>query len=204
VPALIVQRSTRICATALLRSNKSCDLWGMSGPKMVEAKKTLVERLFIEQRVALQAFLYRRVRKLPEASELAQEVYVRMLRVPEMQSIRNPEAYLYAVAGNLAKEHLQREHQGSVHLDIDEPFVQELLAELPETAGELDTAQRVKRLHEVLQQLSPKCRAAVELQYWHGLRYEEIALRLGISTNMVKKYLSQALVHCRRRMTRLK
>ena len=40
--------------------------------------------------------------------------------------------------------------------------------------------------------------------YAHGLRYEEIALRLGVSTNMVKKYLSQALVHCRRRMARLR
>jgi DNA-directed RNA polymerase specialized sigma24 family protein len=43
----------------------------------------------------------------------------------------------------------------------------------------------------------------VVLQYWHGLSYEEIGLRLGVSTNMVKKYLSQALVHCRRRMSRL-
>src|ERR1700722_10834352 len=161
---------------------------------MFEAKKNLVERLFIEQRTALQAFLFRRVHKLPEAPELAQEVYVRMLRVPEMESIRNPEAYLYAVASNLAKEHVQRERRASAHLDIDDPFVQEQLAELPGIAGELDTAERVKRLQEVLQQLSPKCRAAVELQYWHGLRYEEIALRLGISTNMVKKYLSQALV----------
>jgi RNA polymerase sigma factor (sigma-70 family) len=170
---------------------------------MVETKKTLVERLFIEQGAALQAFLFRRVRKLPEASELAQEVYLRMLRVPDMEGIRNPEAYLYAVASNLAKEHAQRERKDSVHLDVDDPFVQEQLAELPGMAGELDTAQRVKRLHEVLQQLSPKCRAAVELQYWHGLRYQDIALRLGISTNMVKKYLSQALAHCRRRMTRL-
>jgi len=171
---------------------------------MVEAKKALVERLFTEQRAALQAFLLRRVRKPPEASELAQEVYLRMLRVPEMENIRNPEAYLYAVATNLAKEHGQRERRDLVRLDVDDPLVQEQLAELPGIAGELDTAQRVKRLHEVLQQLPPKCRAAVELQYWHGMRYEEIARRLGISTNMVKKYLSQALLHCRRRMTRLR
>src|SRR5580658_8688661 len=171
---------------------------------MVEAKKALVERLFTEQRASLQAFLLRRVRKPPEASELAQEVYLRMLRVPEMENIRNPEAYLYAVATNLAKEHGQRERRDLVRLDVDDPLVQEQLAELPGIAGELDTAQRVKRLHEVLQQLPPKCRAAVELQYWHGMRYEEIARRLGISTNMVKKYLSQALLHCRRRMTRLR
>jgi RNA polymerase sigma-70 factor (ECF subfamily) len=38
------------------------------------------------------------------------------------------------------------------------------------------------------------------MQYWQGLSYEEIALRLGVSTHMVKKYLSKAMVHCRRRM----
>ena len=31
----------------------------------------------------------------------------------------------------------------------------------------------------------------------------DIAQQLGISTHMVKKYLGQALVHCRRRMARL-
>jgi RNA polymerase sigma factor (sigma-70 family) len=81
--------------------------------------------------------------------------------------------------------------------------MQEQLAELPALAVELDAEQRIARLRQVLQQLPPKCHAAVVMQYWHGLSYEEIAQRLGISTHMVKKYLSQALVHCRRRMARL-
>ncbi len=170
---------------------------------VADLKKTLVERLFTEHGMALRAFLYRRVHRHPDAAELAQEVYLRMLRVPDMHAIRNPEAYLYAVASNLAKEHAQREPGEARVLDIDDPTVQQQLAELPSFAGQLDAEARAKRLREVLQQLSPKCRAAVELQYWHGMRYEEIAQRLGISTHMVKKYLSQALTHCRRRMARL-
>jgi RNA polymerase sigma-70 factor (ECF subfamily) len=170
---------------------------------MTNIKKSLVERLFAEQGGALQAFLYRRVRRHPDAAELAQEVYLRMLRVPDMTRIRNPEGYLYAVASNLAKEHARREPHDSKVLDIDDPLVQEQLTELPAFGGQLDREQRVKRLREVLRQLSPKCQAAVELQYWHGLTYAEIAERLGVSTNMVRKYLSQALVHCRNRMTRL-
>jgi RNA polymerase sigma factor (sigma-70 family) len=168
-----------------------------------EIKKSLLERLFSEQGSALQAFLYRRVHKHPDAAELAQEVYLRMLRVPDMTSVRNPEAYLYAVASNLAKEHAHREARNRSTLDIDDPSVQEQLAELPSFAGELDREKSIKRLREVLDQLSPKCRAAVVLQYWHGLTYEEIGERLGISANMVKKYLSQAIVHCRRRMAGL-
>jgi len=170
---------------------------------MTKTKKSLVERLFVEHGGALQAFIYRRVRRYPDAAELAQEVYVRMLRVPDMTRIRNPEGYLFAVASNLAKEHVRREPHYSKVLDIDDPLVQEQLTELPAFGGQLDREQRVKRLREVLRQLSPKCRAAVELQYWHGLTYAEIAERLGVSTNMVRKYLSQALIHCRTRMTRL-
>jgi RNA polymerase sigma factor (sigma-70 family) len=171
---------------------------------MAELKKNLVERLFVEHGSALLAFLYRRVRRHPDAAELAQEVYVRMLRVPDMTTIRNPEAYLYAVASNLAKEHAHRVPHDSTVLDIDDPLVQEQLAELPAFGGLLDREQRIIRLREVLAQLSPKCRAAVVLQYWHGLSYQEIAQQLGVSTNMVKKYLSQALIHCRLRMARLR
>jgi RNA polymerase sigma-70 factor (ECF subfamily) len=170
---------------------------------MVETKKTLVARLFAEHGSSLQAFLYRRLRGHSDAAELAQEVYLRMLRVPDMEAIRNPESYLYTVASNLAKEHFRHQRTDGQALDVDDPWVNEQLAELPHIAGQLDTQTRIKRLREVLNQLPPKCHAAVVLQYWHGLSYDEIAQRLGISTHMVKKYLRQALIHCRRRMARL-
>jgi RNA polymerase sigma-70 factor (ECF subfamily) len=68
----------------------------------------------------------------------------------------------------------------------------------------LDATRRVARLHEVLKQLPPKCCAAVILQYHYELSYEEIAARLEVSPRMVKKYLTQGLSHCRRRMARLR
>lgn len=170
---------------------------------MAKTKKSLVERLFAEHGRALQAFLFRRVRQHTDAAELAQEVYLRMLRVADMTAIRNPEAYLYTVASNLAKEHARHERQDGAALDVDDPLVQEQLAELPTFASQMDAEQRIRRLREVMQQLPLKCQAAVVLQYWQGLSYEEIAQRLGVSTHMVKKYLTQALVHCRRRMARL-
>jgi RNA polymerase sigma factor (sigma-70 family) len=166
-----------------------------------ESKKTLVERLFAEHAGSLEAFFFRRVRRHPDAAELAQEVYARMMRVSDMEAVQNPEAYLYTVASNLAREHARQGPRNDV-LDIDDPVVQEQLAELPGFAGQLDTEQRIKRLREVLPQLPAKCHAAVVLQYWYGLSYEEIGERLGVSSHMVKKYLNQALTHCRRRMAR--
>jgi RNA polymerase sigma-70 factor (ECF subfamily) len=170
---------------------------------MSETKNALVERLFAEHAGALRAFFYRRVRRRPDAAELAQEVYLRMLRVTDTEAIRNPEAYLYTVASNLAREHRVLERREASTGELDEAGSRELLAELPGVSDGIDVEQRAKRLREVLRQLPPKCQAAVALQYWHGMSYAEIATRLGISTHMVKKYLSQALAHCRRRMARL-
>jgi RNA polymerase sigma-70 factor (ECF subfamily) len=168
-----------------------------------EPKSSLVGRLFAEHRAALQSFFLRRIRSKADAADLAQEVYVRMLRVHDLESIRNPVSYLYTVAINLVKEHAVLDRRQASGVDIDEIPVQEQLATLPTFDGDLDATQRVARLGVVLKQLRPKCRAAVELRFTHGLSYREIAMHLGVSAQMAKKYVAQALSHCRRRMARL-
>jgi RNA polymerase sigma factor (sigma-70 family) len=170
---------------------------------MLESRKMLFERLFSEQRSALQAFFRRRPSCRLEATDLAQEVYLRMLRIADTDTILNLEAYLFGVASNVAKEHAFLEWSHGTAVDIDDATVQEQIAELPSFDGQIDAAQRVVRLREVLRQLPPKCRAAVVLQYRHDLSYAEIAKQLGISTHMVKKYIGHALGHCRRRMVSL-
>src|SRR5450755_930332 len=70
-----------------------------------EPKPSLVGRLFAEHRGALQTFFRRRIRRKADAADLAQEVYVRMLRISDQEAIRNPVHYLYTVANNLVKEH---------------------------------------------------------------------------------------------------
>ena len=168
-----------------------------------ESKPSLVERLFAEQRGALKSFFLRRIRAKEDAADLAQEVYLRMLRISDQDAIRNPVHYLYTVANNLVKEHAVLDRRRASGIDIDEAPAHEQLETLPQYDGDLDTRQRVERLGVVLKQLSPKCRAAVELRFTQGLSFREIALHLGLSPQMAKKYVAQGLSHCRRRMARL-
>ena len=170
---------------------------------VADPKPSLVERLFAEQRGALQAFFRRRIRSKADAPDLAQEVYLRMLRISDQEAIRNPVHYLYTVANNLVKEHAVLDRRKASSIDIDEVATHEQLETLPPFDGDLDAAQRVARLRVVLRQLRPKCQAAVVLRFTHGLSYREVAIRLGVSPQMAKKYVAQALSHCRRRMARL-
>jgi RNA polymerase sigma factor (sigma-70 family) len=168
-----------------------------------EPKPSLVERLFADHRGALQTFFLRRIRAKADAADLAQEVYVRMLRIGDRDAIRNPVHYLYTVANNLVKEHAVLDRRQASGIDIEEAAVHAQLGTLPAFDGELDATQRVARLGVVLKQLRPKCRAAVELRFTQGLSYRAIATHLGVSPQMAKKYVAQALGHCRRRMARL-
>lgn len=169
---------------------------------MTELKRTLIERLFAQHRSGLQSFFYRRIRSKPDAVDLVQEVYVRMLRVNDTDAIRNPEGYLYTVANNLAIEHSLLERRHAKDIDVDQPAVEAELGEVVGVEEDIDLQARTQRLREVLDQLPPKCRAAVYMKYHYGMSYQEIAEQLGISDHMVQKYLGQGLAHCRRRMAR--
>jgi RNA polymerase sigma-70 factor (ECF subfamily) len=166
-------------------------------------KRGFVERLFAEHRGALHAYFHRRIRTKADALDLVQEVYLRMLRVSDPDSIRSPQMYLYTVANNLVKEHALSDRRAAARLDIDELSVQEQLGELPSLESELDANRQTQRVRELLAQLPLNWRTAVILQYRYGLTYQEIAAQLQVSPSMVKKYLARALDRCRRELARL-
>jgi RNA polymerase sigma factor (sigma-70 family) len=159
-----------------------------------------IETLFSLRHSRLKTFFGRRVRKHDEIADLTQETFLRVLRADSSQVIHNPEAYLFAVAGNLVREYSVLKNRFSDATDADDPSVQRELSNWPDLDTELSASQRRRALLTVLNELSPKCRAAVVMQYRDGMTYVEIGERLGVSANMVKKYLSKALSYCRQRL----
>jgi RNA polymerase sigma-70 factor (ECF subfamily) len=167
---------------------------------MADPKRWFVEKLFAEHGGALQRYIYRRIRTKSEAPDLSQEVYVRMLRVSDTEAIRNPQLYLYTVASNLIKEHAVREQRLAARPEPEEASVEERLGDLPPLDSQAESSQIVEHLSAVLGQIPARWRTALILQYRYGLTYQQIGERLGVSPNMVKKYLAQGLSHCRRGM----
>jgi len=151
----------------------------------------------------LMKFFVSRLPDAMEAPDLVQEVYLRVLRLERPDLIRCPEAYLFTIAANIAREHRLRRSNRPPHITLDDAPLEELPADVELFATALPEddavrADRMQRLESTLAQLSPKARATL---IWHrrdGLTYKEIGTRLGVSTNMVKKYLAQSLAHCRK------
>jgi RNA polymerase sigma factor (sigma-70 family) len=164
-------------------------------------------QLFADHHASLSGYFRRRIADRSDAEDLAQEVYLRLLRSDAgarcdggTRDIRNPEAYLYTVAANLAREHAAARSRTPVTVeDIDR--VADSIAD--DRLGEeaLEREHRYRLLVEAIDRLPPKNRAVLLMQHRDELSYREIAERLQVSTHMVKKHVVKALALCRRAIT---
>jgi RNA polymerase sigma-70 factor (ECF subfamily) len=170
---------------------------------VVKPADPFVQRLVAEHGEDLLRFLARRVRCAADARDLAQEAYVRLLRLERKDLIRDPQAYVYRVAANLL-------HEFELKRRADAAGMRQWTEEqaIDDTSPGADRAADAMligtKLREVLDELTPKCRAVLVLHRRDGMTYEEIGELLEISPSMVKKYLAIGLRHCCGRLRDLK
>jgi RNA polymerase sigma factor (sigma-70 family) len=142
----------------------------------------------------LRRYLSLRIDNRAEIDDIAQEIYLRLLRIERTDLIRSPEALLFRIASNAVYEwHLlarNRLPHGPSELDA-------LEANDAEPTADVWRAEVTNALQAALARLSPKCRAVVVLHRREQLTYAEVGVTLGISIAMVKKYLSQGVALCR-------
>jgi RNA polymerase sigma factor (sigma-70 family) len=142
----------------------------------------------------LKRYLSLRVGNRAEAEDLAQEIYLRLLRVERRDLIRSPEALLFRIASHAVYEWHLLARNRLPHSAADLEALESLEAE---PSADIWRAEIARELACALEQLSPKCRAAVVLHRREQLTYSEVGVQLGISVAMVKKYLSQGVALCR-------
>ena len=146
----------------------------------------------------LRRFLESRLRNaVADVPDLMQEVFLRLMRVPDPDSIRTPEAYLFTVAKAVVHQH--RAQKASVPQAVD---IMDVLAEIHEESavgpeGRLDAEQRLAELQRALSQLPRKAYVTLILNRVGGMPLDQVGERLGISRPMAKKYLAKALSACR-------
>ena len=123
-----------------------------------------------------------------DIDDVAQEVFLRMLRYDRSELVQHPEAYLYKMAANVAAEWSMRSSRRQPHaaqwLDgLEAETTPD--AELQREAEELD-------LRQALERLPPRAREILRLHFAEGLTHEAIGLRLGLTRRVVKREMIRA------------
>lgn len=156
---------------------------------------------FNARHAQLTRYLYYMVHSQEVAEELAQETYVRFLRqAEEPRTIQDLNAFLFTIASNLARDHLRevkRENDREyVVLDDDMPDHK------PNPEAVIARQCLENQLQRAISDLPHKTREIFLLYRADELSYKQIASRLDISERTVEHHLHQALLHCRKLLTK--
>ena len=145
----------------------------------------------------LLGYLYRFVggdRSLAE--DLVQETFLRVLRQQHHTMPQSFKAWLYAIATNLARDHLRSADCRHMAAVPEEDWLA-LRDPSPDPETLVLAAEQERLLVAALGQISAEYRAALLLRYFNGLSLHEIAEALHIPLGTVKSRLSTGLRHLR-------
>jgi RNA polymerase sigma-70 factor (ECF subfamily) len=116
------------------------------------------------------------------------------------QAIRQPRAYLFRSAFNLALTY--RHRRADRMLPTEETALQASIPRAEDTADLVIERQEAEALHEAIGVLPPGCRKVLILRSFEGLTHAEISEELGISQSAVEKQVSRAICLLRKRLRR--
>jgi RNA polymerase sigma-70 factor (ECF subfamily) len=162
-----------------------------------EGGDAFFRRLSETYRQPLLRYFQRRVRTREEAEDLTQEVFLRLLRRPDAESIENAEAFLFQTAVNLLRDRARRGKTAASHLA--ELFGRGDRFEALSPERVLDSRQSLQAALRTLQELDARTRDVFILHRLEGLKYAEIASLYGVSDSSIEKYIIKALAHLARR-----
>jgi RNA polymerase sigma factor (sigma-70 family) len=145
----------------------------------------------------LRRFLSVRLRNAADVPDLAQEVFLRLLRVEGCESIRSPEAYLFTIASHVIHQHAMRRASEPVSIDIAAVFGELRTPSSDDPPDQVAQSQRLDELERMLDHLPARVATALVLHRVAGYSVQEVGDELGVSRETAKKYLARAVEHCR-------
>jgi RNA polymerase sigma factor (sigma-70 family) len=156
-----------------------------------------VSEWFRRWRSPLRKFLVGRgVARVADLDDVAQEVFLRLLRYESAEVVQHPQAYIFKMAANVAAEWAIRSRHRLAH----EPrWLSALVAQ--DTIEETFDNQVVQReIKRAIGTLTARERAIVKLHFEEGLSKAEIALRLALSPRVVQRDFETSYSKLRREL----
>jgi RNA polymerase sigma-70 factor (ECF subfamily) len=163
----------------------------MSPPEL----RHLVSDWFRQWRVPLRKFLHsRKAIRNAELDDVAQEVFLRLLRYDRAKLVEHPQAYLFRMASNVAAEWTLRPSYQRAH----EAHWLDTLPTGDEPAHAAEQQDAKAAIASAINALPDHQREIVRLHFEEGPGYGEIAERLGTSHRSVKGHLARSYAKLRR------
>jgi RNA polymerase sigma factor (sigma-70 family) len=159
-------------------------------------------RVYMAKREDLKRYFTLRLRSPEAAEDLIQDIFLKINGAPPAD-IGNPAAFLYRLGTNLMLDRMKAQRRsvardGGWRTATVVSIGGEDVSDIPSAEQAADARQRLERVVEALNELSPAVRKAFRLHKFEGLSHAETATEMGVSKSSIEKYISAALKHLMR------
>lgn len=134
----------------------------------------------------------RRVRDRFEIDDMVQQVFERLLKRGDVTGMERLAGYVFQTASSVLNDHLRRRR--SRHADAHDEFDERSHGDVdfsPEHV--LLERERLARATAILLELPERTRVIFVLRRLEGMKYLDIAARLGISVSAAEKHMERAV-----------
>lgn len=162
-------------------------------------------RLVEQYQTPVYNLCYRMLGEAESAEDAAQESFLRVYRnLPRYDRQRPFATWLLSIAAHYCIDRLRRRRFTIISIDAerddDERPMEFADVDAPNPEQESVRHEEQAALHQVLQQLDAKDRAAVILRYWYDFSEIEISQSLSLTVSAVKSRLHRARKEIARRL----
>ncbi len=126
-----------------------------------------------------------------DAEDLLHAAFVRLSEYAKNAEVENPGAFLVRTARNIAADDARHRR---VRNEVDDAtdYLTGISDDKPLQCEALIARERLRRVEEGLDRLGPRTREIFLMHRIDGLKYQEIAARLGITVSAVEKHIAKA------------
>ncbi len=160
---------------------------------------TLFEKRYRQYRPEVQNFVARYVGNYSTAEDITHEIFIKVHKTTQWESVNEPRAYLFATARNHLINHFRQRanHQRDSTIEYDE------LRHGNGTPCEemrIEARSDLRNLTAAIGSLSPRARKAFILSRIYRFSYSEVGRKMGISPRTVENHVAKGLLTCTRIM----
>lgn len=157
---------------------------------------SVLETWFVDEVLPLESvlmkFLRRNCRNPADIADLRQEVYVRVYEAARERIPDSTRAFVLATARNLLINRVRREQIVAIDAVADLDKL-EIAMDEPGPDRAVMAREELGRLQAALDRLPNRSRQAVVMKQIEGLSRREIALRMGVGEETVKRHLTNGM-----------
>lgn len=136
-----------------------------------------------------------------DEGDLAQETFLRLVRVQRRTEVANPLALLRTTARHLLIDRLRGCRRQAALFDPATDGT-EIASDSADPERQTIARQQLEIAFAVIAALPSRCRQAFELHRLEQLTYREIAARMGISISAVEKHIAEGAARLSRELAR--